>query len=221
MTNAIPPIAAVLTGDLIGSTDPGPDRIERSMEVLATQAALLNAAIGSETRFTRFRGDGWQILLRQPNNFLWVTVYMSAVLRADPDCLPSRIAIGLGSVDRLGQTGLSAANGTAFINSGRVLDTMTGVGQRLGLAGDGSDEIQRSTLAFIDDRIAGWSREQAEVVALRLRPQSRLTLSKMAAELQITRQAVSARLKAAGWDLIDGACAAFIHHYQALGIRHV
>jgi DNA-directed RNA polymerase specialized sigma subunit len=86
---------------------------------------------------------------------------------------------------------------------------MTG---RLALAGDATDDIQRSLLSFIQDRMEGWSREQAEVVELKLRPNHNPTQGEIATRLGITRQAVGARLQAAGFDLIQRACDAVYNH---------
>ena len=211
-------LTAVLTGDFVGSTEADPDRLERSMVVLAYQAAL----IGSDTRFTRFRGDGWQIYLAKPSLFLWVTVYLNAVLKSDPfGSLPSRIAIGTGRVDRLGPIGLSAASGTAFFHSGRALDAMDRNGQTIALAGEGTDDIQRIAIAFIEERIAKWSPEQAEAVRLRMNRKEFTTQGKMAADFGITRQAVAARLQAAGYSLIDAAIGAFHSRYYEYEVTDV
>ena len=205
-------LSAVLTGDLIGSTEADPDRIERTMTILAEQVAMIGAAIDHDPRFTRYRGDGWQIHLPHPRHFLWVTVYLNAVLRSEPKLfLPSRIAIGLGRTDRLGLTGLAGASGTAFVHSGRALDAMVVVGETIELKGEGTDDIQRCALAFIDDRISRWSQEQAQAVKLDLSPGSG-THADMAAILGISRQAVGARLQAAGGRPLMKALDAFFNH---------
>jgi hypothetical protein len=205
-------ITAVLTGDLVASTRSQPELVEQTMTALAEQSALIGDEVDHDLRFTRFRGDGWQMHLADPGDFLWITVYLNAVLRSEPKrYLPSRVAIGLGSTDRLGQTGLSAASGTAFINSGRALDAMFNR-QTIALSGEGTDDIQRSAIAFVDVRISDWSREQAEVLALRLRPGSDPTQEEMAAVLGISRQAVNARLKSANWGLFHTAMDAFRNH---------
>ena len=210
-------ITAVLTGDFIGSTEAEPNRLERSMAELATQAGFISDAIDHDTRFTRFRGDGWQIHLPSPSHFLWITVYLNAMLRSDPNgFLPTRIAIGVGQTDRLGRTGLSDASGTAFIESGRALDDMVVAGQTIALKGEKTDAIQRSTIAFIDERISGWSPEQAEVVRLKLKPGHDPTQADIAAILGISRQAVGSRFQTAGLSLVLKACDAFRdHNWQA------
>ncbi len=207
-------LAAVLTGDLIGSTAADPARVDRTMAMLEQHAGLISKNANADFRFTRFRGDGWQILQHDPCRFLWTAIYLNAVLKADPDnSIPTRIAIGLGRVDQLGATDLSAAKGSAFVHSGRALDAMTNSGHTLALAGEETNDIQRSLLAFVDDRIQSWSREQADVMRLKLTPGKVPTHEEIAAILRISRQAVGARLQAAGFALINDAVLAFQHHF--------
>jgi hypothetical protein len=178
--------------------------------------ALLETAamrISASSRFTRYRGDGWQIFLKDPGQFLWAAVYLNAVLKADPDGLPTRISIGLGTVETLGPRDLSQSSGSAFVHSGRALDALHGKGRTLILTGEATDAIQRSLVAFIEDRMQSWSREQAEVVALKLLPDDLPTQKEISATLGISRQAVAARLEAAGFALISNACVAFHDHF--------
>lgn len=202
---------AVLTGDLIGSSEADPSRVDYSINVLVGVAADVTPF----NRFTRYRGDGWQMFLAEPSQFLSTAVRMHAKLKADPQCLPTRISIGLGTADYLGDdTGLGGARGTAFVASGRILDNkMLSAGGILFLSGERTDAIQRSTLAFVEDRIKSWSREQAEVVAMKLTPGKDFTQEQMSEVLGITRQAVAARLQAAGWPLIRQTCIAFDTHF--------
>ena len=57
---------AVLTGDLVASTTLGEARIARAFQALADSAALQAAWHGAPLRFTRHRGDGWQVALARP-----------------------------------------------------------------------------------------------------------------------------------------------------------
>lgn len=204
-------LTAVLTGDLIGSSEADPSRIDYTIAMLVGAAADVTPF----NRFTRYRGDGWQMFLAEPRHFLSTAVRMHARLKADPKCLPTRISIGLGTADYLGEDGgLGGASGTAFVNSGRALDNkLVYGGGSLLLNGEGTDDIQRSVLTFVEDRIKGWSREQAEVVAMKLTPDKDYTQEAIAVDLGITRQAVAARLQAAGWALVYNACVAFHDHF--------
>ena len=57
---------AVLTGDLIASSKASPLRLATTMANLAETGQILTKLTGSDTRFTRFRGDGWQMLIADP-----------------------------------------------------------------------------------------------------------------------------------------------------------
>lgn len=84
--------AAVLTGDLIGSTDAQTHAVEETMRLLKDMAIQISPS----THFTRFRGDGWQIYLESPGKSLFAILFLWAGLRA-ARCLESRIALGLGA----------------------------------------------------------------------------------------------------------------------------
>lgn len=205
--------AAVLTGDLIASTRAPEAEVTASMALIAQIAAR----IGQSTRFTRYRGDGWQIYLDDPGRGLWAMLLIAASLRAE--ALPeSRIALGLGAAHGGSADSLVTAGGEAFTASGRALDAMADP-SRFALAGAGIDRLHQRLIALLDDRALGWSREQAEVVALALEPEQQPTQAQMAARLKISRQAVAARLQAAGFANIKAAEQDFYHVFHREGAR--
>jgi hypothetical protein len=207
MTN----FAAVLTGDLIASTSATVDQVEASM----AQIANLAARIGKTTRFTRYRGDGWQIYLDDPGLGLWAMLLIAANLKAH-SALESRIALGLGDAYGGSRDSLVTAGGQAFIASGRALDALVPP-QIITIAGEKIDRLHQRLIALLDARISGWSREQAEVVAMALEPEDHPTQATMAARLNISRQAVASRLQAAGFAQIDAAHQDFFHIFHRNG----
>ncbi|MFN4171495.1 MAG: hypothetical protein ACK4GW_07050 [Pseudorhodobacter sp.] len=196
---------AILTGDLVGSTDAPAGRVSDTMILLAAIAR----EIGPDCRFTRHRGDGWQMALTEPGDCLWACLYILARLRADPDALPSRIAAGIGAYHPTDATDLSTAMGPAFTASGRALDQMAR-GQYLALSGKKTeiDRFRKLAFAFAEEHAIRWSKEQAEAMAHALHPDAP-TQEQIAQALGISRQAVGLRLKAAGYHVLDQACLAF------------
>ena len=81
---------AVLTGDLIGSSKAPRARLETTMENIAATAQFFTEFTGHDTRFTRYRGDGWQMIL-SPAFYLRAVTIILARLKADPQALPTRI----------------------------------------------------------------------------------------------------------------------------------
>ena len=199
--------AAVLTGDLIGSTKLGAARVDVAMDILATAAGTIGAWAGTDCAFTRFRGDGWQICLSDPKWVLRATLLMVASLRGSGVGLATRVAIGIGTVDRISSTNLADAAGQAFVLSGQGLDRMART-KRLAIAGE-PDEIWAKAVIDMAEWIStGWTREQAQAVipALGLMPWAR---EQEARAMGITRQAFEARLKGSGIDAMTAALAAF------------
>ena len=198
--------AAVLTGDLIGSTEAGPEAADRAIQLLS-DAANDFVALGKVSyplKFTRYRGDGWQVAVHWAGLSYRLATYMLARLRASDLGIRTRIGIGIGSIDSWGSTDLGSAHGTAFINSGHALDSL---GTSGGLAVS-STKIDSSvwisaaleTLAYLSDR---WSLEQAQAISLWATHQmpfadGNATLLELAQTLNISRQALSSRLAVAG-----------------------
>ncbi|MCB2137535.1 MAG: hypothetical protein KDE08_16590 [Rhodobacteraceae bacterium] len=197
-------IAAVLTGDLIGSTKGDPARAERAMAALEGAAKALSGwRDETETRFTRFRGDGWQILVEPANWGLRAALFLKARLGAAGTGIDTRIAIGLGPVDEPGPATLAAARGVAFEASGRALDGMK-KGAILVIDGAGVTGLHRAAVTLLAPLMQDWSREQAEAVAHAIEPAAP-TLAQIAERLGITPQAVNYRLKAADYAAVDEA----------------
>lgn len=203
------PIQAVLTGDLIGSSQASADRIAHTMTLLSGNLpdGIRWKWTSDDLRFTRFRGDGWQTLVPAPYALRWA-VTLLASLRADPLAIGSRIAIGIGPITSVGTDNLSDGSGPAFEASGRGLDAMSR-DERLFLMGSetapeaappGQPQIldaEKAVATLIDERISLWTPEQAEATAHFLNPDAP-PAAQIAQRLGITPQAVSYRLRGAG-----------------------
>ena len=184
-------IHAVITGDLIASTRHA-DRAEAAM-------SALQSAADPTLRFTRFRGDGWQVLLPSAGAALRSAFYFSAALAAADTGLRSRLAIGIGSVTRQGSHDLSDAAGTAFERSGRALDlvTLTGPGNWHIAAGSHLPEWCAALIPLAEQQASQWTRGQAEVAAAWLsNPDG--TQEMQASRLNLSRQAWKSRFSGSG-----------------------
>jgi len=200
--------AAVLTGDLIDSSAAGATAADAAMALLRTSAEEIARWPGATgPRFTRYRGDGWQVLVAPPGHALRAAVVLAAQLRADAALPQTRIAIGFGPVDVATDGDLSAARGKGFEAAGHALDRM-GADQRLAVAGEGMTPLHRATAGLIDERMTRWTPEQSQAMALTLDP-DRPTQAAIAGRLGISAQAVSYRLRGAGAGAIRAAIEAW------------
>jgi hypothetical protein len=193
------PLVAVITGDLVGSSRHPADRIDAAMQAIQNTASLIGAwqTPPQDTRFTRFRGDGWQICLAQtPALCLRAALVISAALRAAELGITTRLSIATGTVESLGTRDLSDATGEAFHLSGRQLDRMPRSGQ-IELSGRAIGDRDQIIARLMFERASRWTVAQAEALALYMHPDNP-TLVEIGARLGITPQAVNYRLGGGG-----------------------
>jgi hypothetical protein len=185
---------AVITGDLIASTRLPPSQAEAAIAALEATA---QGWVATDLRFTRFRGDGWQVFVKEPADALRLALMLAAGLAAAETGLATRLAIGIGPVATTGTRDLSDAGGAAFTRSGRALDAM-GRGRTWAVAGGaGLPAWAEGFVALAEWHVAGWTAGQAAAVAdyLTIR---RATQEERAARMGLTRQAWKARLDGSG-----------------------
>ena len=179
---------AVLTGDIIGSTRLAPEALEGAMRALGDAAHEIAGWAGTATRFTRARGDGWQMVLTEPRLSLRAALFLRASLRRTGKGMATRVSVahGAGTIPETGD--LNGANGAAFVLSGRGLDQMAR-GHELALAGDMPGAAAAvGILADVQSR--RWSVAQARVLALLFAPDA-ASQTEVAQGLGMSRQAVA------------------------------
>ncbi len=200
--------AAVFTGDLIGSTLVAPDVADTAFHALAGAAGTISRWSGTDTRFTRFRGDGWQLYLANPALVLRAALLLLGRLRGTGGGLATRLSIAVAPVDRLGGTGLAEAAGPAFTLSGRNLDQMPFFLTFIYAEPDKTHHWQAAVMDLAVWQARQWTREQAQAAALALEL-SRPSDANLAKQLGITRQALQSRLKGTGLMAMSHALMAF------------
>jgi len=188
---------AVLTGDLVNSTEAGVSLTNMAIGRVGSLAATTAGWPGNgPDRFTRFRGDGWQFVVEHPAWALRALVCIHAVLKWADGFPQTRVAIGYGTLDPVTGPDLSAASGGALVASGQALDALD-KGRLFATAGDGVTPLHHAVLDLVEEQITGWTPEQAEAAAYFLSPR-KPTLKSIANTLHISTQAVHSRLKGAG-----------------------
>lgn len=194
---------AVLTGDIVNSTKAAHGALEATLQALAETARVLGRWHDADLRFTRFRGDGWQVIC-PVDAALRVALSLSARLVAQ-GALRTRLAIGLGQVLRPGTRDLSDASGPAFTRAGAALDAMPR-GRRLVLAPEGAAPLAPALVALCDALAQGWTQAQAEALLPMLAP-APPTQDELADRLGIRQQSVGDRLHAARFWALEDALA--------------
>ncbi|WP_095589565.1 hypothetical protein [Actibacterium ureilyticum] len=201
----------VLTGDLIGSTALPDGQVAAAMAALRDAAGQISGwPDAAPARFTPYRGDGWQMVLRDPARALRAALFLRASLRVLGKPFATRIALATG-VEALGAgPDLSGETGPNFVASGRALDAMPRGTELVWAAGGARDAVFR----LADHISAGWTPAQARAVA-RMLPPTDMTHAAAAQALGISRQAVDQALGAAGYPALHQAIALFERDFHA------
>ncbi len=194
--------AAVLTGDLIGSRKAGQQATDLAIEAIAETARF------SDAPFARHRGDGWQVLLMQPENALRFALLCTARLRClrGPLC---RFSVGIDEIAAERAQSLAAETGNAFVVSGELLDEMP----RRSVFSIASMTRKLNEMTWAAARLADqvarkWTPEQAEAMILAL-DRSEPSGASIAKSLGISAAAASYRLQGANWWDIKAVVSAF------------
>lgn len=199
---------AVLTGDLVGSSQPDSKNQRLMKDALKQSFGLIEGLFGSSGKlpaFDIFRGDSFQGVMQQPVAALEAGILIRAILRK---CQPAdqqpnwdaRIAIGLGEIDYLPEN-ISEGDGPAYRRSGPVLDKLK-KDHRMEIRTPW-DEVNKelaTECALLEAIIAKWTPSQAEVVALLLEGKER---KEIGSELDISQAAIHYRVKGSGWTAIE------------------
>jgi hypothetical protein len=191
---------AVFTGDIVKSSDLSAEALAATFDTLSEAADAIEAWQGASARLTRFRGDGWQMIVAPALTFR-AALAVRAAVRKTGKGRNTRIAVAIGEAHVTGGD-LSSAHGDAFTTSGHALDEMK---RRPLMIAPSAGLALRISLTLADQIIAGWTPRQAEI-ALLLLPPDAPTQAEVADALDMTRQAVQKQAETSGLNALIEAC---------------
>lgn len=187
-------MTSIITGDIIGSRQQESEHwVEDLKKILATFGE-------TPSQWEVYRGDEFQIEVKNPEEALLTAILVKAHLRAIKS--DARMSIGFGDKTHDSEK-ISESNGSAFINSGELFETLKK--QKVTLAmRTGTDETDEKlnlmiqlALTFMDS----WLVQSAEFVALAIENPT-FSQEELGQKLGINQAAVSRRQKRAQFDLV-------------------
>ena len=185
---------AILTADIINS------RKLPSKKWMDALKAFLNTFGKSPNDWEIYRGDEFQIEIKNPEDALLIAVQIKAFFKSIN--LDIRMSLGFGEKTYKTRK-ITESNGSAFIRSGEIFETLKK--QKLNLAihsGNATfDEefnlMLKLSLSFMDN----WLQQSAEFVLVAIQNPT-LSQEEIGAILGINQAAVSRRQKRANYELI-------------------
>ncbi|TDD77555.1 hypothetical protein [Flavobacterium caseinilyticum] len=185
---------SIITGDIINSRKlPSAIWIDGLKELFNTKGKNPN-------EWEIYRGDEFQIEITNPEEALLTALQIKSYLKTLK--LDARMSIGFGH-KTYSATKISESNGTAFVRSGELFETLKKLKTTLAINSGNSDldtEINlmlRLGLTFMDN----WLVQSAEFVLISIDNKS-LSQEEIGVKLGINQAAVSRRRKRAQFDLI-------------------
>jgi hypothetical protein len=208
MAKTTPDVIAVLTGDVVDSSQL--DRQERRTlpGVLRAAAKELQRAFGKAVPYDLeiFRGDSWQLVVTEPTLGIRAALFFRAcVIAESPEGkrLDTRVAVAVDRIDFVPKRNISEGDGAAYRASGESLDQL-GVGTRLTLAAPGDQAWRDVTVRLVDAVVQDWTARQARAVAGRLRGWTQVQIAERWPE-RITQQSVARHLARSHWAAVEAA----------------
>lgn len=208
---------AVITGDLINSTQYPGALLSMVIKELKEEFEELEKEFSGQINFSLYRGDSFQGIMKNPENAMQIALRIKCAVnkisvtgRGKSPEANLKMAIGIGEMEFEGDS-IEESNGQAFIFSGRTLDEMKSESRQIRLKTPETNlnEEFDVSLFLMDQLIQRWSAASAEVVYYLLKGWKE---KKIALDLNISQSAVNQRKKAAGWEPIN----MLLKRYQAI-----
>lgn len=186
---------SIITGDIVNS------RRKKTVLWIDDFKKLLNSFGKSPTDWEIFRGDEFQVEVKNPEDVLDVAFQIKTYFKALK--LDVRMSIGIGNKNYKAKK-ISESNGTAFARSGEVFQTLKK--QKINLAINSSDKefdlqmnlMLRLCMTFMDN----WLVQSAQFVQVAMKNKT-LSQEEIGHILGINQAAVSRRRKRANYDLMN------------------
>lgn len=191
--------AAVITGDVIGSTKLTSVRRKKLQNLLKKFIEVTSGKF-PDFKAEQFRGDSIQAILTRhhPSALLTALALQTNLISHD---FGIRLSIGLGEIS-FRSNNIITSDGSAFQVSGALIDDIKKRNEYISIAStiDNFNKewyVHSATLNYILERL---TMQQAQAVYLQLQ---NLTQEEIAAKLKISQPSVHQRLQAAGWPVIN------------------
>ena len=185
-------MTSIITGDIIRSR-----KVAHPEEWMGPLKALFNT-LGAEPRAWQFfRGDSFQLEVRDPEEALKVAFKIKATVKSIKR-LDVKLAIGIGSKNYSAPK-ITESNGDAFIYSGELFDKMKKKNLAIKTSWKEFDKQMNLYFDLASLTMGRWTQNSAEIVKISLDSPD-LTQRELGEKLGITQGRVSDRQRRAGFE---------------------
>ncbi|HMN24554.1 MAG: hypothetical protein IT276_12060 [Ignavibacteriaceae bacterium] len=191
---------SVITGDIVKSSKLSLEHHKLLVKVMKNSSKDLSKIFPNTLKYEPelFRGDSWQLLIKQPELALSIAMFYRAYLKSKMQLssIDARMAISIGTVD--------------------FIESSFGVGNAYKISGKALDKKGKRKIRFVSDVIPNsdvidlliqntdyisskWTSRQSKIVLLALQNMDQNAIS---SKLRISQQAVSKQIDSSGWMIV-------------------
>lgn len=168
-----------------------------------------------------YRGDGWQMVVTPAAMGLRVALLARATLRSRRIPADTRMALAIGRAEGWSNGSAQAGFGEAFVNSGRMLDSMRGRLLTFWCPESREAMAWDSTMAVLDELVSlSWRPRRAAAIAGTLRGLKQREIAELM-DPPVTQANIAGLLSRAGWRNAARALEAFESRWaqpEAMGL---
>lgn len=184
-------MTSIITGDIINSR-----KAASSKTWLAALKKQLNTFGKSPSVWEIYRGDSFQLEIRDPAEALLAALKLKACLRSIPE-MDVRMAIGIGK-KTFSSPRISESNGPAFVHSGEKFEELRQLKERLAFQTpwpefDRDINLMVSLASIVMDK---WTTISAEIMILSLK-HHQLSQAELGTKIKRSQSSISERQKRA------------------------
>ena len=187
-------MTSIITGDIIGS-----QKIKNSDWIIDLKQLLSH--FGTEQKdWEIYRGDSFQIEVKDPKEVLLVAIRIKSFLKSIK--IDARMGIGIGSKNK-STLKISESSGKVFVNAGEVFDSLKKDKITMGIKTSNStiNETLNLMLQLALTIMDNWPQQSAEYVSAAIQHPT-LTQKELGLKLNIKQASVSRRNNRSHFDLI-------------------
>jgi len=180
---------AVLTGDIVGSTNFPHSMYEDLLYTLQNQLTLIRNEHPSN-EFDITRGDSFQVILHNPEDAAKYALLIRTSLKSRNIRFDCRISIGIGHNSAI-RHNIGNSTGDAFTLSGRTLDKMSSDRLKISTLNNNFNDNFTLLTKYIDQQISELTERQSEIAYIMLKAIAPLTQGEIAKMLGANRVSIN------------------------------
>ncbi|WP_156104008.1 MarR family transcriptional regulator [Shewanella mangrovi] len=197
---------AVLSGDIIRSTDLSDEMYEDLLYTLHNQLALIRTS-DPNNKFEISRGDAFQIFVKDAKNAATYALLIRTSLRSRNSRYDCRISVAIGNNEGMVfRNSLGSSTGNIFTLSGRNLDSMKPATLKITTPIKSFNENFELLTKYLDNQMSGLTERQSEIVYEILKNitlnNKNITQKEIAETLEVNRVSVNRSINSANLNLI-------------------